>query len=152
MKLSLSNSQNFSKFSIPSKKKIMEALRLIEEKFENSAGKSVNIKFCKIDEISALNKEFRKKDTPTNVLSFYPESNFLIDQGFLGEIAICPQIIDEEAKKFGKSFESRLYHLIIHAVLHLLGFSHENMHNRKKMESIEKELMQKLNFADPYVY
>ena len=49
--------------------------------------------------------------TPTNVLSFYPESNFLIDQGFLGEIAICPQIIDEEAKKFGKSFESRLYHL-----------------------------------------
>ena len=77
---------------------------------------------------------------------------FLIDQGFLGEIAICPQIIDEEAKKFGKSFESRLYHLIIHAVLHLLGFSHENMHNRKKMESIEKELMQKLNFADPYVY
>jgi len=34
----------------------------------------------------------------------------------------------------------------------LLGFSHENMHNRKKMESIEKELMQKLNFADPYVY
>ena len=99
-----------------------------------------------------MNKEFRKKDTPTNVLSFYPESNFLIDRGFLGEIAICPQIIDEEAKKFGKSFESRLYHLIIHAVLHLLGFSHENMHNRKKMESIEKELMQKLNFADPYVY
>ena len=152
MKLSLSNSKNFSKFSIPSKKKIIEALGLIEEKFENSAGKSVKIKFCKIDEISALNKEFRKKDTPTNVLSFYPESNFLIDQGFLGEIAICPQIIDEEAKKFGKSVESRLYHLIIHAVLHLLGFSHENMHNRKKMESIEKELMQKLNFADPYVY
>ena len=65
MKLSLYNSKNFSKFSIPSKKKIIEALGLIEEKFENSAGKSVNIKFCKIDEISALNKEFRKKDTPT---------------------------------------------------------------------------------------
>ena len=106
MKLSLSNSKNFTKFSIPSKKKIIEALGLIEEKFENSAGKSVNIKFCKIDEISALNKEFRKKDTPTNVLSFYPESNFLIDQGFLGEIAICPQIIDEEAKKFGNQVEN----------------------------------------------
>jgi len=100
MKLSLSNSKNFSKFSIPSKKKIIEALGLIEEKFENSAGKSVNIKFCKIDEISALNKEFRKKDTPTNVLSFYPESNFLIDQSVLGEIVNCHKIIDEEAKKF----------------------------------------------------
>ena len=152
MKLSLSNSKKFNKFSIPSKKKISEVLALIEERFEKCSGKSVNMKFCKIDEISALNKEFRNKDTPTNVLSFYPESNFLIDQGFLGEIAICPQIIDDEARKYGKSFESRLYHLIIHAVLHLLGFSHENMDNRKNMESIEKELMGKLNFADPYVY
>ena len=117
MKLSLFNSKNLNKFSMPSKKKIIEVLGLIEEKFENSAGKSINIKFCNMEEISAMNKEFRKKGTPTNVLSFYPESNFLIDKGFLGEIAICPQIVDEEAKKYGKTFESRLYHLIIHAVL-----------------------------------
>ena len=69
MKLSLSNSKNFSKFSIPSKKKIIEALGLIEEKFENSAGKSVNIKFCKIDEISALNKEFRVTKETSDTIS-----------------------------------------------------------------------------------
>ena len=152
MKFSLSNSKNFNKFPLPSRKKISELLNLIEEKFESSSDKSINIKFCEIKEISMLNKEFRKKDAPTNVLSFYTESNFLLDQGFIGEIAVCPQIIDKEAKKYSKTFESRFYHLIIHAVLHLLGFSHENMHNRKKMESIEKEFMQKLNFADPYLY
>lgn len=69
------------------------------------------------DAIRKLNKEYRKKDKPTDVLSFaYDDS---------GEVAICPAEVKNNSEKFGSSFKKELERVLVHGILHLLGYDHE---------------------------
>ncbi|MDD5145997.1 MAG: rRNA maturation RNase YbeY [Candidatus Pacebacteria bacterium] len=70
------------------------------------------------DEIHKLNKKYRKKDCPTDVLSFLYSNKS-------GEIVICPKAVKENAKKFGSAFKKELTQVLIHGILHLLGYDHE---------------------------
>ena len=111
--------------------------------------KSVNIRFISKPEIKELNFRFLNKDRPTNVLSFPPQESTLDDE-LLGDIAICPEIIKSEADDQNKEKESHLFHIILHALLHLTGHDHSDDSSAEIMENIEVKALKKIGIANPY--
>ena len=117
---------------------------------------------CGNKKIKQLNCKFRGKNFPTNVLSF-PASfeNYEVKSTLtpteannpheLGDIAIAFEICEKEATNSKVKFEHHVCHLIIHSVLHLLGFDHEEEKNAAKMEKIEVQVLAKLGISDPYL-
>ena len=110
--------------------------------------KSINISFVSKQEIKELNRRFLNQNKTTNVLSFPSDPKFYED--LLGEIAICPFVIKEESIVQGKKEHDHLIHLIIHSVLHLLGYDHVDSKSAKVMEGIEINTLKKLGIANPY--
>lgn len=114
---------------------------------------------CDDTRIAALNADFRDKATPTNVLSWPSEDLSAEDPGGnpllpeleeLGDIAIAYETCEREARQQGKPFSAHVTHLIVHAVLHLLGYDHIRDADATLMESIEVEILGKLGLPDPY--
>ena len=104
--------------------------------------------------VQALNRDFRGKDAPTNVLSFpgYDGAALLPGQPApLGDIILAHETLTREAGAQGKSLEQHLAHLLIHGFLHLLGYTHENDSEARIMEAKERAIMQQLGFPDPYI-
>ena len=110
---------------------------------------SFNLAFLTKAEIQDINKRFAGKDKPTNVLSF-PSSEDLTEERFLGDIAICSELIVEEAISQGKETQDHLIHIFVHGVLHLLGFEHQEHSSAAQMESLEIRVLKKIGVADPY--
>ncbi|MBV12954.1 MAG: rRNA maturation RNase YbeY [Flavobacteriaceae bacterium] len=111
----------------------------------------IGISIVSSEEIQKLNLEYRGKDQPTNVLSFGTNSHLKDnDSLLLGDIVLCKEIIEKEAKEYLKTYENRLKHMIIHGFLHLIGFNHEENHERISMEEIEIQVMNNLSAGDPY--
>jgi probable rRNA maturation factor len=102
-------------------------------------------------EIQTLNLQYRKKDKPTNILSF--TSNILVNQdlNLLGELVICEEVLVQEAKEQNKSYLDHLSHIVIHGTLHLLGYDHETKSEAFEMEQFEVELLNNFNIKDPYL-
>ena len=125
----------------------------LKGEYEKSISKlgfcSFNLAFLTKVEIQDMNKRFTGKDKPTNVLSF-PSSEDLTEARFLGDIAICSELIVEEAMSQGKETQDHLIHIFVHGVLHLLGFDHEEHSSAEQMESLEIRILQKIGVADPY--
>ena len=109
----------------------------------------VNLSFISKKTIKELNSEFLKKDKPTNVLSF-PSRGLSFGDEILGDIAICPEIIKKEAAIQNKEEQDHLSHLIIHSLLHLAGYDHQEADSAKQMESLEVKALKKLGIANPY--
>jgi probable rRNA maturation factor len=101
-------------------------------------------------EITALNRRYRGKDGPTNVLSFHSEAPADVSSGLIGDIVICAPVVASEAVLQDKSLEAHWAHLVIHGVLHLLGFDHHSDDEAQRMESREISLLADLGFDDPY--
>ncbi|WP_367682803.1 rRNA maturation RNase YbeY [Buchnera aphidicola] len=95
--------------------------------------------------------KYRKKNYPTNILSF--QLNFFIKKNIniLGDLVICKNIIEKESLKYNKKLESRWAHMVIHGMLHLIGYDHKNNEEQKKMEKIENKIMLSLNYEKPYL-
>jgi len=94
----------------------------------------------------ALNRDFRGKDYATNVLTFaYPDFESLS-----GDIVLCAPVIAKEAREQRKSIEAHYAHLVVHGMLHLQGYDHENNNDARVMETREAEIVVKLGYADPY--
>ena len=110
--------------------------------------KSINISFVSQQEMKELNRRFLNQNKTTNVLSFPSDPKFYED--LLGEIAICPSVIKEESIVQGKKEHDHLIHLILHSVLHLLGYDHVDSKSAKVMEGIEINTLKKLGIANPY--
>lgn len=113
-------------------------------------GGSVSVLLGDDASITALNKEFRGKDGPTNVLSFPAAESGMAGQGFLGDIALAAETIAEEAAFQGKSFDNHAAHLIVHGFLHLLGYDHLNEAEAEAMEARERAILVSLGIDDPY--
>ena len=95
--------------------------------------------------MQALNRSFRKKDMPTNVLSFQSGAD-----DYLGDVAIAYGVTAKEARAGGKSVCDHAVHLAVHGVLHLLGFDHVTARQAAVMEAKEVRILTKLKIADPY--
>ena len=145
---------NFKKLNSPmSENQISKILnRVIEEakfKIEDFENKELSISCVSEEESKVLNKKYRGKNKPTNVLSFSVNEH-LTKNLLIGDIILCTEIIKKEAKEYSKNFENRLKHMIIHGFLHLLSFNHEEDHERIKMEELEKIIMNKISAGEPY--
>ncbi|MFN7055120.1 rRNA maturation RNase YbeY [Hyphomonas sp.] len=94
-----------------------------------------------------LNREFRGKDKPTDVLSF---PSLPMDRPFLGDIAVAFGVASGDAARQGKPLGSHLIHLILHGYLHLLGYDHETEADAAVMEALETKALASLGIPDPY--
>lgn len=100
--------------------------------------------------IAALNRQFRGKDGPTNVLSFPAAHEGAMAEGLLGDIALAAETIALEAENQGKSFDNHAAHLIVHGFLHLLGYDHGDKAEAEAMEARERAILAGLGIEDPY--
>ena len=98
----------------------------------------------------SLNARYRRKDKPTNVLSFSGAGSVPDGRHFLGELVICAPVVAREALAQGKSLKSHWAHMTVHGVLHLLGFDHEREPEAVEMTSKEIQILDRLGFSDPY--
>lgn len=99
--------------------------------------------------VSALNRQFRGKDGPTNVLSF-PPADGAAEPGFLGDIALAAETVAMEAQFQGKRFEHHAAHLAVHGFLHLLGYDHDDPAEADRMEARERVILRSIGIDDPY--
>jgi probable rRNA maturation factor len=97
-----------------------------------------------------LNREFRRRDRPTNVISFPFESPAEVVLPLLGDLVICVQVVAREAAEQGKELPAHWAHMVVHGVLHLLGYDHQNDSEAEQMERLEREILLSLDFSDPY--
>ena len=101
-----------------------------------------------------LNSEYRGRDKPTNVLSFpfeHPEGVPLDQIGnYLGDLVICAPVVEREAAEQHKTPAAHWAHMVVHGVLHLRGFDHEEEAEAQRMEDKEREVLDGLGFSDPY--
>ncbi len=111
----------------------------------------ITILFEDDEAVTALNKTYRNKEAPTNVLSFpaedlSPENNL----SHLGDAILAYKTVKAEADRDKKALNTHICHLVIHAVLHLLGYDHETDSKADAMEMLESELMNRLGYDNPY--
>ncbi|MES9969346.1 MAG: rRNA maturation RNase YbeY [Candidatus Thiodiazotropha sp.] len=97
-----------------------------------------------------LNRDYRGMDKPTNVLSFPFEAPAEIPLQLLGDLVICVQVVRREALEQGKDLQAHWAHMVVHGVLHLLGYDHLNDVDAQRMEGLERKILLSLDFPDPY--
>lgn len=102
-------------------------------------------------ESQELNNQYRGKDSSTNVLSFPFEMPEGIELDLLGDLVICAEVVSCEAIEQNKPLFNHWCHMVIHGVLHLLGFDHINNLEAEEMEQLEREILATLNIPDPYL-
>lgn len=101
-------------------------------------------------EIQTLNRTYRHKDKPTNVLSFPVDLPEELNLPLLGDIVICPSVVFEEAQAQSKTYEHHFAHMIIHGCLHLLGYDHLTDEQANLMEPLEIDILGTLSIPNPY--
>jgi probable rRNA maturation factor len=101
-------------------------------------------------EIAELNAKFRHGTGPTNVLSFPCELEDETGVSLLGDVVICAAVIEREAQDQHKALSAHFAHMVLHGILHLLGYDHQNSVDSEVMEQMEAKLLDQLGFADPY--
>lgn len=111
----------------------------------------VNLKITDIDEITHLNNTYRAKNKSTNVLSFVNDDISKDITNNLGDIAICYEYVDKEAKDEGKNLDDHLIHMLVHGLYHILGYDHENNESASVMEAKEINKLKELNIKNPYL-
>lgn len=119
---------------------------------------ALTVRFVDADEAQTLNVQYRHKNYATNVLSFPYDAPSLPDEHlspdeptYLGDLVICLPVVLSEAAAQKKPVPAHTAHLVIHGVLHLLGFDHETTADAEAMESREIIALQQLGFANPYL-
>ena len=110
----------------------------------------LTIRIVDEEESADLNRRFRFKEGATNVLSFEAEVPPQVDLPLLGDIVICAPLVATEAIKQKKELQAHWAHMVIHGVLHLIGFDHQSGADAAAMEAREIALLAKLGFPDPY--
>lgn len=128
------------------------------------AGIEVSLLLTDDGHIQTLNRDFRAKDTPTNVLSFpaqdpedlgtfmegglttWPEGMPLV----LGDIALAYGVVSREAEELGKPLQDHFCHMLVHGMLHLLGYDHEEAEDADEMEALEIQVLATLDVPNPY--
>ena len=141
-KKSFNTQKNINNFVIHSSKITLNECFLLP-KFKKLKKLKIKINFILADDkfLEKLNTFFLNKKKPTNVLSF-PNENFSKNHdGFLGEVFLSYETCKKEAKKFKINFKDRIGHLVVHGILHLLGYDHKTKVAEKKMVRMESKIL-----------
>ena len=105
----------------------------------------ITLRIVDAAECLVLNQSWRGKAYATNVLSFP-----MGEKGYLGDIVICAEVVAREATEQHKTRRAHWAHMVVHGVLHLMGHDHIVDSEAEKMEAIERKLLSKMGFSDPY--
>jgi probable rRNA maturation factor len=124
------------------------ALAATDEASAQNVG--VSVAFADDGAIQALNRDWRAKDQPTNVLAFPAPPMSAPGPRFLGDVALAYETVAREASAEGKSLADHALHLVVHGTLHLLGYDHETDQDAAAMEAAEVRALAALGVADPY--
>ena len=100
------------------------------------------------EEMRTLNRKWRGKNAPTNVLAFPADE--IGAQGFLGDVVLAHETTRKEAREQNVTLQDHVSHLVVHGVLHLLGFDHAEDREARQMENLERTALASLGVADPY--
>ncbi len=126
-----------SKTEFNNREIVKSFILFLMDKFSVNKDKELNIVFTNDEEIQKLNKKFRKKDSPTNILSFYG-----YDGNILGDIAISLETLEKEAREQNVNALKYTLFIVAHGFLHLLGYTHETMEKFNNMISIQENLVE----------
>lgn len=112
----------------------------------------LTLRFVDSAEMLYLNHTYRKKNSTTNVLSFPSEipETVQLEHPFLGDVIICPDVLNEERKQFFRPKKAHWAHILIHGVLHLVGYDHIQPEDEVIMQAREIEVLAHLGFNNPY--
>jgi probable rRNA maturation factor len=110
----------------------------------------LSIRLVDSDESTTLNKTYRGKTGPTNVLSFPFDAPIPMELRLLGDLVICVPVVEKEAQQQTKQLDHHWAHLVVHGCLHLLGYDHIEDDEAEKMEAFEVEILQILAIDNPY--
>ncbi len=128
----------------PAERAALAATGRVPEGFE------IALMGCDDARIAALNSDFRGKDAATNVLSWPASAPPPTEAGELGDIAIAYETCTREAAEKGISVQNHVTHLLIHGILHLLGYDHISDQDAEEMEALEIKALAKLGVSNPY--
>lgn len=126
----LNQFKQWAKLTLQDRKKVVLSIRIVDEQ-----------------ESTKLNRTYRHKQGPTNILSF-PNSPML--DNYLGDLVICAPVVNQEAIQQQKSHIAHWAHITIHGILHLLGYDHIEESDAEIMENLEIKLLHQLGFPNPY--
>jgi probable rRNA maturation factor len=132
---------------IPDRKKIVAWVQTCLDSMKENA--ELTIRIVDEPEITELNRRWRGIDNATNVLSF-PAGENVVVPNLLGDIVICAPVVEKEAVEQQKNSDAHWAHMVIHGILHLLDYDHENNKDAQIMESIEIEKLAILDYPNPY--
>ena len=113
----------------------------------------VSVRVVDADEMQALNRDYRQKDKPTNVLSFPAGAVSGLPDGEplpLGDIVVCASVVHKEAAAQAKTDTDHWAHMLVHGTLHLLGYDHEADDEAEAMEALEMRILTAHGITDPY--
>ena len=106
---------------------------------------SVNIRIVGREEGTEINKKFKRKNAPTNVLAFEgdptKENQLGVDSPSLGDIVVCYPVIEKESQELKKTVEDHFVHMIIHGFLHLMGYDHQDDHDEEEMNELTHKIL-----------
>lgn len=133
---------------------VSKALNAASEELGLGTGNpsEVSLLFTDNATIKELNAQWRAKDKPTNVLSFpaFPIKPGMSLMPLLGDIVLAFETVESEAKQEHKPFDNHVSHLVVHGLLHLLGYDHETDAEAEEMEGLERKILARLAIPDPY--
>ena len=127
---------------------VLAAVTFAKPKIKGAA--ELSIVLTNDAEQHALNRQWRGKDSSTNVLSFPQIEPFAPVIGILGDITLARETLEREATDQGTSFADHFTHLVVHGFLHILGYDHLTDAEALHMESLETQILASLGIADPY--
>jgi probable rRNA maturation factor len=125
----------------------------VEAALEAGLDASLTLRIVDEKEGSELNRDYRGKDYATNVLSFaFNEGEPVpgMEDVTMGDLVLCAPVVAREAKEQGKDLEAHWAHLVVHGVLHLQGYDHQDEVEAEAMEALETAILQGLGYPDPY--
>jgi probable rRNA maturation factor len=128
-----------------------ELLRWAESALEGTSDAAqLVIRVVDTEESAGLNQRFRGRPGPTNVLSFPFRAPPPAASGLLGDLVICAPVVRHEAREQGKLETAHWAHMVVHGVLHLVGYDHQTSEEAGEMEALETGILAGLGFPDPY--
>ncbi|WP_163559444.1 rRNA maturation RNase YbeY [Halomonas sp. NO4] len=135
---------------LPSQAELEAWIDAVLARHPGEARGEVTVRFVDADESRTLNRDYRGKDKPTNVLSFPFEAPPGVAVPLLGDLVICHPVVAREAAEQHKPLAEHYAHLVIHGTLHLLGHDHLEEAEAETMEQLERDLLADFAIADPY--
>ena len=138
---------------LPTDEEIRDRVTRAVRAVDPGADVEVSVRIVDEPEMRNLNRDYRGKDKPTNVLAFPAGDPGCMPPGetpLLGDIVVCAGVVAREAEEQGKRPEHHWSHMLVHGTLHLLGHDHADDDEAQAMEALERRVLAALGIADPY--